>query len=433
MSWEDFLERAAREFRSLLDSYKAFEPLDTRPAPDTPGKVMVCFVNRYMKALDGVKYRIRFDGKELAGTTSENAYCIELQPASLSPVRVWVWSHHRGDYKELDPVRPRANEPVLVRKRLDTLKVLGQTDTPEKPKAPAPRPDSPRSAPPPAPSPESAQGVQPLPPERDERGNPLIPVERPVPDRITVEQLRTIFPKNKRGAPSDAHLQAVIDELNIDLARFKLDTVFRRAHFFGQLKRESGPTLSGAAESLSYSPARLMSTFSYYAARPNEAQSDGAVSISSPSGEQVKPAVRETIANKAYGPHGSGPTLGNVEPGDGWRFRGRGMKQLTGRLNYRAFSNSHRSMWGENLDFEQEPDLVAGMPYAIRSAVFFWVENRCWRAADSGISEAAIDAVTKIVNSGEIRKHAKGKYPKDSENPVLLRRNYVKLAYAAFT
>lgn len=432
MSWEDFLERAAREFRSLLDSYKAYEPLDTRPAPDTPGKVMVCFVNRYMKALDGVKYRIRFDGKELAGTTSENAYCIELQPASLSPVRVWVWSHHRGDYKELDPVRPRANEPVLVRKRLDTLKVLGQTDTPEKPKAPAPRPDSPRSAPPPAPSPESAQGVQPLPPERDERGNPLIPVERPVPDRITVGQLRTIFPKLAGGIPTDAHLQATADELNMDLPKFKLDTVFRRAHFFGQIRQEAGPALSGAPESLNYSSTALQ-MFSYYERRPDEALVDGRHVVKLPDGRtQLKPADQRAIANKIYGEHGGARRLSNELPSDGWTYRGRGMKQLTGRGNYANFKKNHARIWDQDIDFIANPELVSALPYSIRSAVSFWLAGRCWAVADGGMEDSVIDSVTRIVNSGEIAKHNAGDYKDPNKNPVLLRRIYSKLAYSAF-
>ena len=73
------------------------------------------------------------------------------------------------------------------------------------------------------------------------------------------------------------------------------------------------------------------------------------------------------------------------------------------------------------------------MPYAVRSAVSFWLDKKCWKAADDGITDAAIDAVTQLVNAGEIAKHKKGGYKTDAENPVLLRRSYVSLAYSAFT
>ncbi|NMG46013.1 hypothetical protein GPA22_20040 [Aromatoleum toluvorans] len=432
--WEDFLERMTKGVQSLLPDSTIFPDTSGEAAPLSPGKVMICFVNRYMNALDGVKYRIRFDGRELTGTTSDAHYCIEFQPKTLAPIRVWVWSRQRKDFKELDPVVPLPGQPMLVRKRLNTLKVLGETDKPEQPKAPLPRPEAPRPAPLPGPSPAANQGIHPQAPERDEQGNPLFPAERPVPDQITVAQLRTIFPKNKGGAPTDSHLQAVADELNADLGKYKLDTPFRRAHFFGQIKREAGPTLSGAAESLNYSPEGLKGTFGYYKRNPSDAQTDGRSVTTLPNGaKQKKPADQETIANKAYGTGRKSIELGNTEAGDGWRFRGRGMKQLTGRRNYRDFTARHREIWDESVDFEQQNDLVGHMPYAIRSAVSFWLDNKCWRAADGGITDAAIDAVTRIVNPGEMDNHNNGSYKVAANNPVLQRRSYAKLAYAAFT
>ena len=89
-AWEDFLERMAKEIHSRLDGGAPLPAATGKPSAAPPGKVMVCFVNRYMKALDGVKYKIRFDGQELTGTTSEGRYCIELQPGTLSPVQVSV-------------------------------------------------------------------------------------------------------------------------------------------------------------------------------------------------------------------------------------------------------------------------------------------------------------------------------------------------------
>lgn len=251
--------------------------------------------------------------------------------------------------------------------------------------------------------------------------------------RITVEQLRRIFPPNKVGDPTDAHLQAVVDELNSDLAKFKLDTPVRRAHFFGQIKQES-PGLDGAAESLNYSPEGLKATFGYYRKHPDEALADGRLEERSSDGARrvLRKANQEAIANKAYmGPDGN-TDLGNLEPGDGWRFRGRGVHQTTGRSNYRDFTKTHPRYWVGEVDFLADPELLEKMPYNLRSAVAFWLDKGCWKKADGGINDEAIDAVTQIINAGEVRKHVAGKY-KAEENPVLKRREYVRLAYAALT
>lgn len=68
----------------------------------------------------------------------------------------------------------------------------------------------------------------------------------------------------------------------------------------------------------------------------------------------------------------------------------------------------------------------------MRSAVFFWLGNKCWEKSDGGVSDVDIDAVTKIVNGGEIKAHQNGSYP-TGKDPVILRREYTKLAYKAFT
>lgn len=390
-----------------------------------PGKVMICFVNRYLEGLDGVKYKIRYDGLERTGVTTTKDFGIELSPRSLKPIHTFVWSRKAGAYKKLDDVYPEPGRKKLVRKVLKTFKVQAQTK--ELPETPVkPRPVKPATAPASAPSPTSGQGVIPK-QQTNESAQPQIKVDRPVPGNITVAQLRKIFPMNK-GQPTDAHLQAVADELNTDLVKFRLDTPVRRAHFFGQIKRES-PNLSGAAESLNYTPQGLKK-FSYYAKRPDEAQADGRLESKVAGGKKkvTRIANQEVIANKVY----ARKDLGNIRDGDGWKYRGRGMKQLTGKENYQIFTDSYSKYWGGSVDFVCNPELVSQFPYSLRSAVFFWIANNCWHAADGGVSDAVVDKVTKIVNSGEIVNHSVGKY-KPHEDPVLMRRKYVKLAYAAFT
>ena len=390
-----------------------------------PGKVMICFVNRYLEGLDGVKYKIKYDGLERSGITTTKEFGIELSPRSLKPIQTFVWSRKTGTYKKLDDVYPEVGRKKLVRKVLKTFKVQAQTK--ELPEAPAkPRPTKAAPPPAPAPSPTSGQGVLSK-QQTNESSQPQIKVDRPVPGNITVEQLRKIFPPNK-GQPTDAHLQAIADELNTDLVKFRLDTAVRRAHFFGQIKRES-PNLSGAAESLNYTPEGLKK-FSYYSKRTGEALADGRLEVKGSSGKKkmLRAANQEAIANKVY----ARKDLGNKNEGDGWNYRGRGMKQLTGKSNYKLFSDGHAKYWGESVDFLSNPDLVSKFPYSLRSAVFFWVVNNCWDAADGGIGDSVVDRVTKIVNPGEISNHEAGKY-KSIEDPVLIRRKNVKLAYAAFT
>jgi predicted chitinase len=84
-------------------------------------------------------------------------------------------------------------------------------------------------------------------------------------------------------------------------------------------------------------------------------------------------ANQEQIANRAYNGVNGVTALGNgsIESGDGWKFRGRGLKQLTGRYNYTQFNSTYPLIWqGENVDFVRNPDLIGQMLYGVRSAVF---------------------------------------------------------------
>lgn len=393
-----------------------------------PGQVMICFVNRYLEALDGVKYKIKHGQQIVEGQTTAKKHCVTISPGNFKPIDIYVWSRMQNDYKKLDGVIPDKGTKKLVRKVMKTYKADGKTELHPKNTAIAPPPPKHDPAPPSGPSPKDKQGVKPI-LGKDESTLSQTKVERPVPDKITKEQLKKIFVQ----ADYD-HLQKIADELNKDLVKFKLDTPIRRAHFFGQTRQETGTKAKGGAESFDYAPKGLIATFGYYQRKPEEAQEDGR--LEKAQGKKKKKTItqeakQEVIANKVYGQQGAAKALGNEKPDDGWRFRGRGLKQLTGRNNYNAFTKKHSEYWGEEVDFTTNPDLVGQLPYSIRSAVSFWLSNKCWSAADNGVNDDAIDAVTKIVNSGEIRNHMAGKYAKSS-NPVINRRTYTKLAYSAF-
>jgi len=97
----------------------------------------------------------------------------------------------------------------------------------------------------------------------------------------------------------------------------------------------------------------------------------------------------EMIANVVYsGRMGNGPT----ESGEGWLYRGRGLKQLTGKDNHRACSA------GLGVDLVANPDLLLEPVYAARSAAWFWATNKCNNFADSG----DIEGLTKKINGGLI-------------------------------
>ena len=85
--------------------------------------------------------------------------------------------------------------------------------------------------------------------------------------------------------------------------------------------------------------------------------------------------------------------LGNIQEGDGVRFKGRGYIQLTGRVNYGKFS----TFIGE--DCVSEPDLVANK-YPLASAAFFFNSNKLWTICDQGFTDEIVTKVTKRVNGG---------------------------------
>lgn len=399
----------------------------------TPGKVMVTFLNRYLKGVGDIKVRLVVDGdKTHEYTTTDANYSFELSPRTLKPIQVLVWSRKRNAFKRLKDVQPVLGQRVLEQKIINTVLLDGKTqpfDEPEKLSPPKPTP-----APAPGPSPDGDQGIKPD-SGKDANNLPVEQPSRPVPNGITAEQLAKVFVQADKK-----YLKQVADELNTDLERYKLDTPYRKAHFFGQIRQESGPKMAATVEGLNYSVAALKAKFGYYKARPFEAHEDGYVLDETAMKASKKPWIRiykkkaneEVIANKIYGPKPGNGGLGNDQPGDGWKYRGRGLKQLTGKDNYKNYMDMYKNYWNAGgLDINEHPELIAELPHSVRSAVFFWVKNKCWMKADGGVSDADIDAVTKIVNSGEVKAHEKGDYPA-GKDPVVLRREYTKLAYKAF-
>lgn len=205
---------------------------------------------------------------------------------------------------------------------------------------------------------------------------------------ITMEQMQKMWPNVKVGK-----LKPVMDELNNNIVEYKLDTPLRKAHFFAQIMQEIGPSFM-PGEDLRYRPATLKK-LSYYKKFPHEAEQDGLTS--------KHPANIVNIANKAYDDKYRPPKfkLGNVQPGDGWKYRGRGLKQLTGRNNYTNFNNEYPKVWpGENVNFVENPELLEQPKYAVRSVMWFWLKHNLATIADTGEADVTVDKITAVINLG---------------------------------
>jgi putative chitinase len=171
--------------------------------------------------------------------------------------------------------------------------------------------------------------------------------------------------------------QAVLNELPLVMEKFGISNSTRLSHFLSQVAHESG-NFKFVNENLNYGAKGLMGIFKKYF--PTQALATA---------YERKP---EKIANKVYA---SRMGNGAEASGEGYKFRGRGYIQLTGKDNYKAFSD----FIGE--DCVANPDLVA-TKYPLTSAAFFFHKNKLWDICDKGHSHEIVTAVTKRVNGGII-------------------------------
>lgn len=169
---------------------------------------------------------------------------------------------------------------------------------------------------------------------------------------------------------------SVIAQIPDTAAKFNITNTLRLAHFLAQCGHESGG-FKAVSENLNYSADGLKKIFpKYFPGALNESYARNP----------------EKIANKVYS---SRMGNGDEASGDGFKFRGRGYIQLTGKSNYAAFDK----MVSE--DILANPDLVS-TKYPLMSAAFFFDSNKLWSICDKGADDATVTAVTKRVNGGTI-------------------------------
>jgi putative chitinase len=169
---------------------------------------------------------------------------------------------------------------------------------------------------------------------------------------------------------------AVIAQIPETAAKFNITNNLRLAHFLAQCGHESGG-FKAVSENLNYSADGLKKIFpKYFPGNIAESYSRNP----------------EKIASKVYGGR-----MGNGDEStkEGFKFRGRGYIQLTGKANYTNFAK----FIGE--DTVANPDLVA-TKYPLASAGFFFDSNKLWAICDKGADDATVTAVTKRVNGGTI-------------------------------
>ena len=190
---------------------------------------------------------------------------------------------------------------------------------------------------------------------------------------FTAKQLRVLLSGNPET-------QEWFDAMSEILPKYGIDTPERVAGFVAQCAHESN-NFRSLEENLNYSEQALNSVFGRYF---GEGKRNAAEYARNP----------EKIANYVYQDEfrSKAGALGNTQPGDGWRFRGRGLKQLTGRNNYAAFGKT------VGMTADEAAEYVATKQGALESACWFWDTAKCNDFAD----KLDIVGMSKRINGGTI-------------------------------
>jgi putative chitinase len=158
------------------------------------------------------------------------------------------------------------------------------------------------------------------------------------------------------------------------LGNYGINSPLRIAHFMAQIEHESG--LKPISENLNYSQAGLLATFGkYFNNSPNDAK--------------LYARQPEKIANRVYANRMGN---GDEKSGEGWKYRGRGFLQITGKENYFNLAND------TDIDCLKNPDLLLEEPNAMISALWFWKKKGLNIFAD----EDNLSTITKRINGGFI-------------------------------
>ncbi|MEX4752791.1 glycoside hydrolase family 19 protein [Enterobacter cloacae] len=168
------------------------------------------------------------------------------------------------------------------------------------------------------------------------------------------------------------HIDAAMKE-------FGITAPLDQAMFIAQMGHES-TGFTRLVENLNYAAENLVPTFGRHRITPQQSAALGRTA--------TQPANQKAIANLVYGGEWGKKNLGNQTAGDGWKYRGRGLKQITGLSNYHSCGQALK------LDLVSYPELLERDEYAARSAAWFYVSHGCL------LHPGDVERVTLLINGG---------------------------------
>lgn len=227
--------------------------------------------------------------------------------------------------------------------------------------------------------------------KKEDGWSPVIPpiASASVKVLVSIAQILNLAPTAKNNyLDAFKNGQATLDRYEI------LKTPLRVAHFIAQVMHECG-ALTIEFENLNYSAGRLPQVW------PTRFKPRGPLNPADYAGNPVK------LANEVYGGR-----MGNTAPGDGFKYRGRGLLQLTGKESYAEATRILRKTNPSAPDFVTQPDEVISAKWCLEIAASEWEEKGCNKLADSD----DIKTITKKINGGQIGLSEREKWAKKTKN-----------------
>jgi predicted chitinase len=244
-------------------------------------------------------------------------------------------------------------------------------------------------------------------------------------NHVSFAELKQIF-----DTANDEIIKGVVDAFNEGVDIFKIDNCLRKAHFFAQAKKEVGSGLKmHQAENMNYRTDGLINgywyrtgskwvkgdkttetsgyfkiggeksfiDFSYTQKHPDIAEKYGRKDLNRYGDSGVQVANGEMIANYVYS-----NKMGNKGPetGDGSKYRGKGLIQLTWKNNYIAVNKELKKV-DKTIDIVDDPDSILGVRIAVLSAMGFWSLNKINKKIGTDKADDVVDKVSAVINPGE--------------------------------
>ena len=199
---------------------------------------------------------------------------------------------------------------------------------------------------------------------------------------------------------SEQYYQSILGGMNKYAATYEINTRLRIAHFLAQIAHESG--LKVVEESGNYSVQRMHQIFGCKGGARNYDAGRDDCRLGRLRGKLWTEPSKYARNSRNLLSYVYANRLGNGDEasGDGFRYRGRGMIQLTGKTNYQGFTDSHNARNpGDPQDFVERPELLTDIiDYGVESAFYFWDSLPLNAAADAD----DVVEVTRLINGGEI-------------------------------